>query len=461
VSAGAEGKAADVEAGAEQRRRAVEQQVHDLEVELTLHRASAGGDDPVDALDDRLERAARAVAVDSEAAAELSAVEERLAAFDGEREAALREHVALDEQRKAIDTAVADLRRRAETLRDRVAAARGTDATIADRIRRLSELADHLESLGDALSRVEHLAGSRDRTQQRLSAALQARGLRSSDEVRRQALAPEAVQGLESVAEAFRSELRSVKEQLAEPALVDALAATAADLPLLERAATADDEAKVAAATRCAQLAGRAAALERLAQQAVEISERRAPLAARHLIADRLARLAEGKSSDNALRMSLSSYVLAARLEQVALAATERLLRMTSGRYALRHIATPPTGKGRGGLSLRVADAWTGQDRDPGSLSGGESFTASLSLALGLADVVAAEAGGVLLETLFVDEGFGTLDDDTLDDVMTVLDGLREGGRTVGVVSHVADLRQRIPAQVRLVKARTGSAIAR
>ena len=150
---------------------------------------------------------------------------------------------------------------------------------------------------------------------------------------------------------------------------------------------------------------------------------------------------------------------LAARLEQVALAATERLLRMTTGRYALRHVATPSTGKGRGGLSLRVADAWTGQERDPGSLSGGESFAASLSLALGLADVVSAEAGGVRLETLFVDEGFGTLDDDTLDDVMSVLDGLREGGRAVGVVSHVADLRQRIPAQVRLVKSRTGSVI--
>jgi exonuclease SbcC len=110
-------------------------------------------------------------------------------------------------------------------------------------------------------------------------------------------------------------------------------------------------------------------------------------------------------------------------------------------------------------LALRVLDAWTGLERHPATLSGGESFSASLALALGLADVVTAEAGGALLETLFVDEGFGSLDDETLDEVMAVLDDLREGGRTVGVVSHVADLRQRIPTQLRVVKTRHGSAL--
>ncbi len=106
-----------------------------------------------------------------------------------------------------------------------------------------------------------------------------------------------------------------------------------------------------------------------------------------------------------------------------------------------------------------MLDAWTGVERDPASLSGGESFSASLALALGLADVVTAEAGGTLLETLFVDEGFGSLDEDTLDEVMGVLDGLRDGGRTVGIVSHVADLRQRVPVQLRVQKGRDGSTV--
>jgi exonuclease SbcC len=154
--------------------------------------------------------------------------------------------------------------------------------------------------------------------------------------------------------------------------------------------------------------------------------------------------------------MTLSSFVLAARLEEVAAAASERLLKMTSGRYSLIH-TDARRGAGRSGLGLLACDGWTGVDRDTSTLSGGETFLASLALALGLADVVTAEAAGTRIEALFVDEGFGSLDEDTLEEVMTVLDGLREGGRMVGIVSHVAELRQRIPAQVRVRKSQAGS----
>jgi DNA repair protein SbcC/Rad50 len=129
---------------------------------------------------------------------------------------------------------------------------------------------------------------------------------------------------------------------------------------------------------------------------------------------------------------------------------------MTSGRYSLIH-TDARRGAGRSGLGLLACDAWTGVDRDTSTLSGGETFLASLALALGLADVVTAEAGGTRIEALFVDEGFGSLDEETLDEVMTVLDGLREGGRMVGIVSRVAELKQRIPAQVRVHKGRSGS----
>ena len=130
---------------------------------------------------------------------------------------------------------------------------------------------------------------------------------------------------------------------------------------------------------------------------------------------------------------------------------------MSGGRYTLVHSDEVVKGQRRAGLGLHVVDAWTGRRRDTTSLSGGESFYTSLALALGLADVVSAEAGGTTIETLFVDEGFGSLDQDTLEEVMDVLDGLRSGGRTVGLVSHVADLRQRIPAQIEVVKGREGS----
>ncbi|HEX5296121.1 MAG TPA: SMC family ATPase [Streptosporangiaceae bacterium] len=182
------------------------------------------------------------------------------------------------------------------------------------------------------------------------------------------------------------------------------------------------------------------------------------PLAAAAAEARGLADLAAGQGA-NTLKMTLSSFVLAARLEEVAAAASERLLKMTSGRYSLVH-TDARRGGGRSGLGLLACDGWTGVDRDTSTLSGGETFLASLALALGLADVVTAEAGGTRIEALFVDEGFGSLDEDTLEEVMTVLDSLREGGRMVGIVSHVAELRQRIPAQIRVRKGRSGSDLA-
>ena len=125
---------------------------------------------------------------------------------------------------------------------------------------------------------------------------------------------------------------------------------------------------------------------------------------------------------------------------------------MIDQRYALEHTGDRGAGESRGGLSLLVRDDWSGESRDPATLSGGETFVVSLALALGLADVIAHEAGGSELDTLFVDEGFGTLDADTLDDVMDTLDSLRDGGRVVGVVSHVAELRDRIPTQLHVRK---------
>jgi exonuclease SbcC len=157
--------------------------------------------------------------------------------------------------------------------------------------------------------------------------------------------------------------------------------------------------------------------------------------------------------------MRLSAYVLAARLGQVVAAANERLTTMSDRRYSLEHIGRRGAGETRGGLSLTVRDDWTGETRDPATLSGGETFVVSLALALGLADVVTREAGGADLDTLFVDEGFGALDAETLDDVLDTLDSLREGGRVVGVVSHVPQMRERIPTRLEVRKSRDGSTL--
>ncbi|QIK66476.1 SMC family ATPase [Nocardioides sp. HDW12B] len=200
------------------------------------------------------------------------------------------------------------------------------------------------------------------------------------------------------------------------------------------------------------------AALTRLAEDLTTALTAWAPHQARHATADRLARLVRGMGSDNQLQMRLSSYVLATRLDQVLDAANERLAQMRDHRYELQR-----TSRGRGGtrvgLGLEVLDAWTGQARDAATLSGGETFVVSLALALGLADVVGEESGGTRVDTLFVDEGFSALDPDTLDDVMDRIDALRAGGRTVGVVSHVSELRTRIPTQLHVESSRAGSTV--
>lgn len=159
-------------------------------------------------------------------------------------------------------------------------------------------------------------------------------------------------------------------------------------------------------------------------------------------------------------KIDLATFYLGYRLKQVLGAANHRLQAMTDGRYLLIHDESVSASHGaKGGLAIMVLDSNSGQRRGPESLSGGETFMASLSLALGLSDIVSAEAGGRRLEAFFVDEGFGSLDTETLDQVMDSLDELRVLGRMVGLVSHVESMRTRVPAQIVVNKTNSGSTI--
>ncbi len=130
---------------------------------------------------------------------------------------------------------------------------------------------------------------------------------------------------------------------------------------------------------------------------------------------------------------------------------------MSRGRYLLQRAESPLKGRRVGGLDLVVNDTWTDDSRPVETLSGGESFYASLALALGLREIVQAYAGGIRLDTIFIDEGFGTLDTDTLDLAIRTLEGLKEGGRLVGIISHVESLRERIPVRLQVTAGVTGS----
>ena len=171
------------------------------------------------------------------------------------------------------------------------------------------------------------------------------------------------------------------------------------------------------------------------------------------------ARLADLVGGQNPHRMTLQRYVLAALFEEVAIAASQRLARMSRGRYHLVRSDTPRDGKATGGLDLDVTDDYIGEKRPAFTLSGGESFLASLSLALGLSDVVMAQRGGRYLDCIFIDEGFGSLDGETLDFALNTLIELHRTGRVIGIISHVAELKERIPSRIDVIASKDGSRI--
>jgi len=155
----------------------------------------------------------------------------------------------------------------------------------------------------------------------------------------------------------------------------------------------------------------------------------------------------------------MQRWVLSAHLEEICVYANLRLGSMTGGRYRLSVHRGREWHNAKAGLGLRVHDTHTGSQREVSTLSGGETFQAALSLALGVADAVTAHSGGVHLEVLFVDEGFGTLDSEALQLAMDELDRLREGGRTVGLISHVSELRERIRTGIEVQPTDSGSDI--
>ncbi len=292
-----------------------------------------------------------------------------------------------------------------------------------------------------------------------LESAMTSAGFDDVDAARAALLAEPDLQRLRAQVTAHVEDTVAARAVADDPDVVAALSADAPDLTVLQAADRAAREALLATAAAQDDAARALRSLERLLPLVDDACAAVAVAAERDARVRDLADTASGLGPDNTLRMRLTAYVLAARLQTVATLANERLAVMGGGRYVLEHSDERAARGARSGLGLRVLDQWTGRVRDTATLSGGESFMASLALALGLADAVREETGGLDLGTLFIDEGFGSLDDDSLEQVLTVLDSLREGGRAVGVVSHVADLRTRITHQAVVHKGASGSTV--
>lgn len=342
---------------------------------------------------------------------------------------------------------LAGLRATASALHAEVHAARGAYDTVAERVAAAQGRRDLARTCLTARQHVAEQERALALARADRDAGLADSPFDSVAEASAALLDPAARAAAESRISAHAAALAATRARLLALELESTDGTDAPDLAASEAAATAADTARAAAIA--AQRDARNTA-DRLRDLLVQTDAAYADVTAIADDAAAITRLADTVAgrAPNTMKMDLETFVLAAELEEIVAAANLRLSEMSSGRYSLHHSDARQARNAASGLGIEVLDAHTGVRRSPQSLSGGETFLASLALALGLAEVVTNRAGGLRLDTLFVDEGFGSLDPETLDLAMRTLDELRAGGRTVGVISHVEAMKEQLPAQL-------------
>ncbi|GAA2721273.1 AAA family ATPase [Cellulomonas aerilata] len=389
---------------------------------------------------------------------ELLATRQRLQVHDAESD------VLLDRAR-GLDVAVA---RGQATIEASVTALEADDKEVdAARVgaptvaARLAEIEAHATSVTALARALTSAAAAEDDLRTRLGElhrGLAEHGFADAGAARAALLGAAELGALERSLGAFEAAVARVEAGLAEPAVAALPDDVVVDVAAAQ-AACEQAEGLAAAASRQATLSARCASAATDGLQ--EVTRALGTFtAARDAAAPvtRIADLASASGGDNALRLTLATYVLARRFEDVVAAANDRLAGMSDGRFELvRSEEREDVSSRKRGLAMKVLDHRIEAERDPRTLSGGETFYVSLCLALGMADVVTAEAGGIDVGTLFVDEGFGTLDPETLEAVLTELGKLRAGGRVVGVVSHVEALKQSIAERIEVRRLPDGS----
>lgn len=419
-----------------------------LATELAAARGEAGGlalDELSSALVDRR----GALAEVEKAASDVVARERHRSAMLDEQTAmtdALRSAVS---ELESARVAVAEQRAVATAIEARVADSRGEFASIAERI------ADLDQQLAVARALLSALESTSERESQLVLAAatldeeLTASQFDSAADVEAARLTAVEIERVDAGIRDHFDAVAAAQGTLAEAELAD-LPADPIDLAPLRIVV---DESGARRDERMSWAHGIAARRDQLAETVIAadvLFDTSADLIAEQALVRELAEAVAGGGS-NTKRIRLETYVLAAKLEQIIAAANLRLATMTSGRYVLELDDDRQHRNVQTGLGLRIRDAHTGRARATHSLSGGETFLASLALALGLAEIVSQQAGGIALDTLFVDEGFGSLDSETLEIAMSTLDSLRSGGRTVGLISHVDSMKEQIPAKLEIV----------
>jgi exonuclease SbcC len=424
---------------------------------LSAHLEAAAGLDVAEAA--RQVDVAEVAVAEAEAASEvLARLRHELDEHDLGTERARRRSETLRTAAATLTSRLAAARTTVADNESEVAAARGGASSVRDRRATLQARIDGADLLVTALGAVQEAERALDLRRRELSDGLVAHGFGDASRARAALVEPAALTELEHVVTAHEAAVARVADGLRTPELADLPEGLVVDVVGVRTRAEAAEERATGAASALAVVGRRAGDARVAGIEVAEAVARHVTVAEEAAPVIRMANLATGTGSDNARALSLATFVLVRRFEDVVAAANERLLLMSDGRFELvRSDEREDTRARRTGLAMKVVDHRVEAARDPRTLSGGETFYVSLCLALGMADVVTAEAGGIDLGTLFVDEGFGSLDPHTLDAVLAELGKLRAGGRVVGVVSHVEAMKQQLADRIEVRRLPDGS----
>jgi exonuclease SbcC len=371
----------------------------------------------------------------ADAETRLKALRTELAEHTARLRAQLTEEDRRAARRAALETAIPETERQMEDLRK-------TAGAVETRLAARTAQADGLETQIKALAETLPYESARQAAE-----ALQV--LRHQQTRWQKALedAASALTESEKRLGGLNGQIGQLNAQLEDAPVIDAdeTAAQQAALTAQKRQKTREKE------TTHARLTANAAGLEHIQERAAALTA----LERRWTWVKALSDTANGTLSGKD-KIMLETYIQMTYFDRIIARANTRLMVMSGGQYELKRRREAENRQSQSGLDLDVIDHYNGTERSVKTLSGGESFQASLSLALGLSDEIQASAGGIRLDTMFVDEGFGSLDEESLQQAVRALSGLTEGGRLVGIISHVTELKERIDKQIVVTKAPTG-----
>lgn len=366
----------------------------------------------------------------------------------------LRAHASTQEKLTSINSRIQEVKAQISTYEASLTQALADYASLEEWKEALERKQDHQVAFSQALNDFDQAAQLVQSNQQYLNTTLSESGYEDEhidlNQIREELKDLPQLEGLSQQIRHYHQELHTVQARLNSERFSGLETAELPDLDACENAREVAREEALRASSNLASIQALAKGIHRSETQI------------RSALADlgqalkegyprlRLAQLASGNGQASVHRVPLSSWILMSRFEELIAAANPRLAEISHGRYELQRSDTDPTRSRKNGLGLVIFDHEAEDTRTPSTLSGGETFYVSLALALGLADVVMAESGGIMLSSMFIDEGFGSLDLDTLDIVMGQLLALRQSDRCIGVISHVDEMARQIADQIQV-----------